>query len=218
MLWALALSIISLVPLADGVAPVLGRVQHGSLVPSWAPGDRGVAVVPYALHVHAHPPLKTPLEIPLAAERGIPRLLWQAASGAIVGSCTAHSAIQTFWQHAGEFKYFGIFGQLFESIAHRMAGTTKSKVLDALATNILIIRTLVEIRKFLQRQQVGKRLPRRIQRLLRLLPPATGAAIEAWDHSYIMMLFLAINAWGRTIVVRCTLCGSQPCSTLGSVW
>ena len=150
-------------------------------------------MVPSALQ---HPPLKTPLEFPLAAERGIPRELWQAASGAIVGSCTAHVAIQTFWRFAGEFKYFNTFGQLFESIAHRMAGTTKSKVLDALATNILIIRTLVEIRHFLQRQQVGKKLPRRTQRLLRLLPPATGVAIETWDPSYIMMLFLAINAWG----------------------
>ena len=79
--WALALTIGSLVSSVDGVAPVLGRVQHGCLVPSWSSSSGTDGLVPLVVQ-RSH--LKAPLKIPLLVA-GNSLILWTVTSDAITG-------------------------------------------------------------------------------------------------------------------------------------
>ena len=139
---------------------------------------------------------KTSSLIPPTVTGTVPLLLWSAASNAIEGKDTARSAASIFWTHAIDSKNYAVFGDLYETLAIRMALTTRSRVLDLMVAHLVVIRTMMELARHLRKAKQGKRLSRKLARLIRLLPPGVAMLIATWDSAYIATLVSVINAEG----------------------
>ena len=176
---------------------VVGAGGHGlshelPMLATWSADASRLGSCSSSLHQALHkarsgrvyPPF-CPMTSDLAETGTTANYLWRTASEALAQR-HAGKAVRTFWAHA-DLKNFAAFGNIFEGLAMLMLGGAhgmRSKVVDALAAHVLVIRSYLDLQRAARSFASTGRWRKWAAQVLRLLPPGAIDLIREGDVEF----------------------------------